>query len=113
MTPRLLVELMEQRAKTYEALALPVDKLVAVYLNSKRDPGGDDGKGNIRPPSPEIKLEDVLTVYTSKKANLAAKFKPDSVDRSLFGAEANRDAFDAWAGARSGAEFVPTKPTEE
>lgn len=110
MTPALLIALKEERLLHYEALALPFDKLAFMFASSKNVGKYDDQGKQIEAPK-ELKIEDFRTYYL-RRSNLAAKstVTGPKVDHSLYGAYADRQQFESWAGHSHGhAVFVPTK----
>lgn len=116
MTPALLLELREERAQEMEMYALPIDKAVCTFVNMNRDPGEKDKDGRVVRAAAEITLlEKFRTGFSLRFHALAAKLTgPKSSplperDFSLLGAYADKEQFDAWAGSKLGATFVPFK----
>lgn len=110
MTPALLWELENERMNEIALLTFPVDKLAWLYANSNRDPGEKDKDGRqVRPPAPVMDIEEFRTYSRKVKRTLAAKDGNQEWDGSLLGAKASKEAFQAWAGVKAGAIFIPKK----
>ena len=83
-----------------ELLTIPMDMMVAYYLNAHRDMGETDSNGVVkRQPAPMIEFDSVRTIRRGRKGgkSLINRDKPvPGGKHNLWGAEADKSAFKAW-----------------
>lgn len=98
MTPAKMLLLIRKRESDLAARELPIACFQALYYNMNRSPG-DPEKGI--PAADPLAPKDFLVFGHNRKRTLAAKddYGPGG-KHVLYGARADRDRWEAWAGSK-------------